>query len=960
MRGAGAHEGEPDEGVRAGDGRPGIAGGWEPPLMRGRDDALALIDDSLRRLERLRSPEVIVIKGAAGSGRTRLLKETCALAREAGMHAFRGGGDPDGQLAPMGPLLDALLTTGSPVLDRSALRAGATAADQRFWLLREMQNRLERAALERPLVVAVDDVQWCDEATLTALRELPKLLSGHAVLWVLASRAEASEPAGPMLDRLVEGGAREISLAPLSSDAVADVVADLLSAAPGPDVLEAARGAEGRPLLLVELVRGLWEEELVVVEDGRARLADGRVPLRFRDSVDQRLQQVSPTAQELVRVASALGRETPVALLAELMDRGADELGPAVREALGTDLMTGDGTHLRFRHDLVKEAVTASVPTTVRRLLRRRAAELRLRDGAPEVEVALLVAESAEPGDRRAIGILRRAAAELSAGEPSMAADISRSALRLAHDGTAERGLLLAETVSLLWQSGRAAEARTMSAEALEGLLEPEAEGRIRLELARVSSLHSFTEAVGQCRSALSLPGLSPGLRAQLLAMLCVALANSGEVLEAERTLEPARRAARNARDLSAEATVLSIESVVRFYRFDVGAALRTIEEAIEIADRLDGPTQSLLRPWRSMLLSSIGDAGTAIDLVDAHMRRVLTDGDADLARMLLMTRCRLLLDAGRLPDARAEAEAVLSMAGELGPGNFADSTAQYTLGRVARHRGDPTGLRAAAGHARRMRGDDSALIRNTGAWLGALVADATGDLAAVGHCTRYAAESFEGLGPALAGPEDPTDQALYVRITLRAGLRDRAEAAVGTAERRAAAGRSYPVLAAAAAHARALLTGDVPLLRRAADLLEGCSHRIARASALEDLGAVLAAAGDREAVDRLDRALELYAGAGADRDVARVRHRLRGIGVRRGSPDGERRFGLTASELKVVRLIARGATNRAAAETLFLSPHTVSSHLRHAFAKLGVNSRVALARALADLEEEGHTGTAG
>jgi DNA-binding CsgD family transcriptional regulator len=59
----------------------------------------------------------------------------------------------------------------------------------------------------------------------------------------------------------------------------------------------------------------------------------------------------------------------------------------------------------------------------------------------------------------------------------------------------------------------------------------------------------------------------------------------------------------------------------------------------------------------------------------------------------------------------------------------------------------------------------------------------------------------------------------------------------------------------------------------------------------------------------------------------------------------------LTGSELQVVRIIADGATNRSAAEQLYLSPHTVSSHLRSAFAKLGINSRVQLARVLHAVE---------
>jgi len=82
---------------------------------------------------------------------------------------------------------------------------------------------------------------------------------------------------------------------------------------------------------------------------------------------------------------------------------------------------------------------------------------------------------------------------------------------------------------------------------------------------------------------------------------------------------------------------------------------------------------------------------------------------------------------------------------------------------------------------------------------------------------------------------------------------------------------------------------------------------------------------------------------------MARVRRRLRQLGVQRRLPT-ERRptqgwAALTESELAVVRLVTEGFTNREVAERLYVSPNTVSSHLRHAFEKLGINSRVALAR---------------
>jgi DNA-binding CsgD family transcriptional regulator len=101
--------------------------------------------------------------------------------------------------------------------------------------------------------------------------------------------------------------------------------------------------------------------------------------------------------------------------------------------------------------------------------------------------------------------------------------------------------------------------------------------------------------------------------------------------------------------------------------------------------------------------------------------------------------------------------------------------------------------------------------------------------------------------------------------------------------------------------------------------------------------------------VQSLGEALESYARLGATWDAARARGKLRDLGVRRRIGVRLRPSagwsGLTESELRVARLAARGLTNRQIGERLFLSPHTVSSHLRHTFTKLEITSRVELAR---------------
>ena len=189
------------------------------------------------------------------------------------------------------------------------------------------------------------------------------------------------------------------------------------------------------------------------------------------------------------------------------------------------------------------------------------------------------------------------------------------------------------------------------------------------------------------------------------------------------------------------------------------------------------------------------------------------------------------------------------------------------------------------------------------------------------------------------------------MRLALAASDTALAQRAVDAAERRARINPGIALIAGAAAHARGLLHADSQELASAVEQLRGGPRPLVLASALEDLGRMLS---DRDdAVAALGEALELYARCGASWDASRVRSRLRALGVRRrlvAAVRPERGWdALTDSELRAARLVAAGHTNREAAAALYLSPHTVGTHLRHAYAKLGINSRVELARIIAE-----------
>ncbi|WP_185845345.1 LuxR family transcriptional regulator [Nonomuraea sp. WAC 01424] len=909
--------------------------------LRGRETELLMLRDRLRALRRGQGGAVL-IEGAPGAGKSRLLAEVADLATAASLRVQAGAAGQDGHAVPFAPLLDALLSSPAPLVARERLLALSEAEDQRFWLLRELQHELGRAASAAPLVIVMDDLQWCDAATRSALRTLPARLSGQPILWVLATREQhqaGTARAWP---------AERIVLRPLSTEAVALLAQDVLRAVAEPALLELARKADGRPLLLVELLNGIREEGAVTIRNGIAHLsATGGIPMRFRSSIRHRLDQLSPPARDSVRFAAMLGRDVDVEVLAELLRCSPVDLMGPLQEALRADLLTDLDGRLALRNELVREAVRNSVPAAFKDLVRRQAVNVRLRRGAAAMEVASDLAEVAQPGDHEAVSLLRRAATDLAPASPATAVALSSRALELAPADHPDRPALIAETIVLLWLNGHDQEARTTADNALSGVLDPEAEAQVRLSLARVSSQRSFAEAVRQCRLALALPGLSETTRAHLLTLQALALIVAGDVEETGRAAGAALLAGASCGNRAIEATAMAVEATLSFHRTDWRHAFDRQDEAVRLATDagilhspwIPGPS------WQSFLWSSAGEPLRGLEKIDLALDRARAHSQVAAVRMWSMYRVRILLDSGRLADACAEAEAVL--AGDGAAGNTADVTARYVLGRAALYAGDQLGIAQLAADGRRMTCDEAPFVTRAGAWMLALASDGDNDPA----CAMAHAASAVSLGPGGATgatPLDAADDVVFVRMALRAGDREAAVRMVREAEERAGRNPGFPFLTAIAEHARGLLDDDAALLSRAAERLADFPRPIVRASALEDAGRVLAATDRRAAVSHLNTASELYEQAGAVRDAARVRRRLREAGIRRrGRKSGATRGwdGLTAAELQVVRHVAQGATNRQVAERLFLSPHTVNTHLRHAYTKLDVNSRVELTR---------------
>jgi DNA-binding CsgD family transcriptional regulator len=204
---------------------------------------------------------------------------------------------------------------------------------------------------------------------------------------------------------------------------------------------------------------------------------------------------------------------------------------------------------------------------------------------------------------------------------------------------------------------------------------------------------------------------------------------------------------------------------------------------------------------------------------------------------------------------------------------------------------------------------------------------------------------------------EEPGAPAWLVRAADGAGDAHRVAGVVATMARLAATNERYPTVVAAAAHAIGLAERDPSVVEQA---VAGHRSPWARASATEDVAVLWARKGDR-AVARswLERAAADYTACGAGRDLARSRQRLRRLGVRPCHWSRQPRpvcgwESLTETERVVAGLVAEGLSNQQVAARMFLSRHTVDFHLRHIFRKLGIDSRVVLAR-MALAEAHGH-----
>ena len=931
------------------------------PGIRGRAAEIAVLRDAVDRVLSGR-PAVVLIEGEAGIGKTRLLAGVLEDARGRGMQVAAGRAEELERTRPFGLVAAAFgCVRSSPDPRRAAIAAllATRGGDRgpitvtsdpglRFRAVDAFADLAEELALAGPLVIGVDDLQWADPSSLLTLAAVSRRLAYLPVALIGCLRPS---PRIPELDRLagllLDAGGRILAVRGLTERAVAELVAEAVAAVPGPGLLAGISGAAGNPLFVTELLGALAQEGAIETAGGRAEVAEVTLPPTLRLTILRRLSFLSEDTLQALRAASILGSSFTVTELSVTMARPALELSVVLAEGIAGQVLEEYGDVIRFRHDLIRDAIYEDLPLSVRRGLHREAGQRLARTGAPALQVAEQLARGAGQGDAEAIGWLTRAAREAAARSPDIAASLLERAAGLMAPADPGRDRLLAERASSLMVSGRNADALAACRSLLDRDLDPQVDGPVRICLGRaLLAQGQVRDALRELEQAGSSPALPGAERAAARAWAGFARMSLGDLDGAAASAEQARSAAAAAADHLTVSVAMTTLARVSESRGHLRDALQITDEAMHLADESPGRLghRYPIRATRGHILIELGRPEEARSAFGAGMR---ISEEIGVRWPLLLYQGFLALErfiTGEWDDAIAELEASFELADEI---QTVVARAHGILSLISLHRNDLSRAEEAAGAAARdLARWGPGYLTTWAAWPRALIQEAGGELGQALATMTGAWDTCARLGLALDYPAVGAD---LVRLALAAGDIGRARDA-SAAVTEVAARNEVPWMTGAALRCRGLIEDDAEILQAAAVACAGGSRPLGLALACEDAGAAFARQGrlDR-ARPLLDQALGIYERLGAARDLARAEATLRGAGIRRGrrGTRGRPQIGwasLTPAEHAVAGLVAEGLSNPQIGERLYISHRTVQTHLAHMFAKLDIATRAQLA----------------
>ncbi|MBV9450007.1 MAG: AAA family ATPase [Streptosporangiaceae bacterium] len=914
-------------------------------MLYGRLAEQTAIDTLLGRIRQGRSGSLVIV-GEPGIGKTALLEY--AAAHSDGMRVLRGTGvESEAELAfaslhlLLGPVLDRLGRLPDPQRTAlsGALGLGPAGPGDRFLIALAVLSLLSELAEERPLVCLLDDVQWLDRASATALEFVARRLEGEGVAMLFATRDSGPAFGTP--------GVPEMRLSGLDSDASAALLAERMDERPAhPDREAILAQARGNPLALIELP--------AVSASGEPYDLPGLAPIpvtsRLQDVFGHQVRSLPAATQTLLLAAAAndTGDLAPLLRAGAALGTGIGDLACAEQSGLIT-LTTGK---LVFRHPLVRAAIYHGAPRSQRMTVH-----------------SALADAFGETGDaaRRA---WHRAAATIETDE-DVASDLEAAATSAAALGGHAAVAAACERAAQLSEDATAATRRlTLACEAAAMAGEPDR----AVELA--------ARAIDQADQAerANDRAVDPLLRARLSHVRGSAYFALGSLREAHAVLTAV---AATITDDPVRAFWMLTEALHAAWQLPLDPAMlaSTIDAFATLSLPDDHPLMSLVWLLRWCTAMPTGrDPGGFEPLADV-IARAGTAGRSDGPRGLTeVAACALVV--GRDAVAAEVTESLIAdsrnrgIMGWLPAGLTYLATAEMCLGehrsalvhgvealRTAQDTGQHKWVNHASGplaYLAALQGDE----RRCREYAGTAMAPLAADLAQPAAAWAQTALALLDLG--LGRPEDAYRQfealisgpARFMVGVVRSAP-DHVEAAVrsGHPERAAAPLDRFAAWAAQMcqlwadallARCRALTAPDTQAERHYETALKyhqddsrPFDHArtqlvygewLRRMRRKNEAGAQLSAA--------LATFSELDAGPWRDRALTE----LRASGAANASADARQRpdvFAvLTPQEFQIIQLAARGMSNRDIAAQLFLSTRTVAYHLYKAYPKLGIAGR--------------------
>ena len=292
------------------------------PGLRGRETESTALDGALDRVASGRAA-IVLVDGEAGIGKTRLLEDALARARDRGMRVETGRAGELERTRPFGLVADVFgCARSSPDPRRAAIGELLAAGDAsgagpitvtsdpglQFRTVDAFADLAEELALAGPLVIGADDLHWADPSSLLTLGALAARLRylPAAIIGCFRPAPRAAE-----LDRLAgaleTAGGRRLSLRELDERAVTELVAETLGAAPGRRLLAGISGAAGNPLFVTELLGALAQEQTIEIAGGQAEVSDLTLPPTLRLTILRRISFLPEEALQALRAAAILG-----------------------------------------------------------------------------------------------------------------------------------------------------------------------------------------------------------------------------------------------------------------------------------------------------------------------------------------------------------------------------------------------------------------------------------------------------------------------------------------------------------------------------------------------------------------------------------------------------------------------------------------------------------------------------